>query len=92
MRIGIAGLGTVGSCVYAILKDKGDEIEKRSGRKCIVSKVITRTHSKYDKLGIPSDLVAEDFEDLIINSDIVVETIGGSELKAAGRFFITAPT
>ncbi|HNS76964.1 homoserine dehydrogenase, partial [Mesotoga prima] len=79
MRIGIAGLGTVGSCVYAILKDKGDEIEKRSGRKCIVSKVITRTHSKYDKLGIPSDLVAEDFEDLIINSDIVVETIGGSE-------------
>ncbi|NLT46162.1 aspartate kinase [Mesotoga sp.] len=79
MRIGIAGLGTVGSCVYAILKDKGDEIEKRSGRKCIVSKVITRTHSKYEKLGIPSDLVAEDFEDLIINSDIVVETIGGTE-------------
>ena len=79
MRIGIAGLGTVGSCVYAILSDKGDEIEKRSGRRCVVSKVITRTHSKYEKLGIPSDLIAEDFEDLIINSDIVVETIGGTE-------------
>jgi len=79
LRIGIAGLGTVGSCVYAILSDKGDEIEKRSGRRCVVSKVITRTHSKYEKLGIPSDLIAEDFEDLIINSDIVVETIGGTE-------------
>ncbi|CCU85390.1 Aspartate kinase [Mesotoga infera] len=79
MRIGIAGLGTVGSCVYATLSDKGDEIEKRSGRRCVVSKVITRTHSKYEKLGIPSDLIAEDFEDLIINSDIVVETIGGTE-------------
>ena len=79
MRIGIAGLGTVGSCVYATLSDKGDEIEKRSGTRCVVSKVITRTHSKYEKLGIPSDLIAEDFEDLIINSDIVVETIGGTE-------------
>ena len=79
MRIGIAGLGTVGSCVYAILSEKGDDIEKRSGRRCTVSKVITRTRSKYAKLGIPSDLIAEDFEDLIINSDIVVETIGGTE-------------
>jgi len=79
LRIGIAGLGTVGSCVYATLSDKGDEIEKRSGTRCVVSKVITRTHSKYEKLGIPSDLIAEDFEDLIINSDIVVETIGGTE-------------
>ena len=78
MRIGIAGLGTVGTCVYEILMEKASEIERRSGQRCVVSKVITRTQSKYERLGIPQELVAEDFEDLIINSDIVVETIGGT--------------
>ena len=83
MRIGIAGLGTVGGTVYRTLMERAWEIEERTGERFVVSKVINRSPEKYELFSIPGDIIAEDFEDLIINSDIVVETIGG--LDAAYR-------
>lgn len=77
LRIGIAGLGIVGGSVYKILTEKYNELFKREGISFYVSKVITRTKSKYDTFNIPEEKIADDFEDLIINSDIVVEAIGG---------------
>lgn len=43
VRVGIAGLGTVGGSIYRILKERGEEIEKRVGERFIVSKVINRS-------------------------------------------------
>ena len=77
VRIGVAGLGTVGSSVVDILMNRRAEIERRANCKFILSKVITRTKTKYELLGVDESLIAEDFEDLIINSDVVIETIGG---------------
>ncbi|MDI3472497.1 MAG: bifunctional aspartokinase / homoserine dehydrogenase 1 [Thermotogaceae bacterium] len=77
MRVGIAGLGTVGGAVYRLLTERSREIEERTGEKFIVSRVLNRSPIKYQTLNISSDLIASDFDDLIINSDVVVETIGG---------------
>lgn len=78
MRVGIAGLGTVGGTIYRILKERGDEIEKRVGERFIVSKVINRSPVKYELLGVAPEEIAYDFDDLILNSDVVVEAIGGT--------------
>lgn len=79
LRIGIAGLGIVGGSVYKILTSKHTELFNRKNINLYVSKVITRTKSTYDLLNIPEEKIAVDFEDLIMNSDIVVEAIGGCE-------------
>ncbi|WP_231555933.1 hypothetical protein [Thermotoga neapolitana] len=73
MRVGIAGLGTVGGSIYRILKERGEEIEKRVGERFIVSKVINRSPQKYEVYGVPPEEIAFDFDDLILNSDVVIE-------------------
>lgn len=78
MRVGIAGLGVVGGSVYKTLMERADEISQRTGESFLVSKVINRSEGKYALLDIPKEKIAHDFEDLIINSDVVVETIGGT--------------
>ncbi|MCD6545708.1 MAG: aspartate kinase [Thermotogae bacterium] len=80
MRVGIAGLGTVGGAVYNLLIKRKKEIEKRTGERFIVSKVLNRSPIKYQILNINSKLVACDFDDLIINSDVIIETIGGIDV------------
>jgi len=98
MRVGIAGLGTVGGTVYKVLLKRNNEIKKRTGEKFIVSKVINRSTKKYQSLNISPKLIAHDFDDLIINSDVIIETIGGIDaafelVKRAlelGKIVITA--
>lgn len=80
VRVGIAGLGTVGGSIYRILKERGNEIEKRVGEKFIISKVINRSPKKYELLGVSKEEIAFDFDDLILNSDVVVEAIGGTDV------------
>ena len=62
MRIGIAGLGTVGGTVFEILRQRSQDIGLRAEDQFIVSKVLTRTMSKYDKLKVPKELIAFDFD------------------------------
>ncbi len=101
LRVGIAGLGTVGASTTGILKTRAAMISERAGRDVVVSAVSARDRSKdrgVDLSGI--DWVDDaraliDWDDL----DLVVELIGGSEGIAlelvegalkAGRHVVTA--
>jgi homoserine dehydrogenase len=101
LRIGIAGLGTVGVGVLRILRERGDLVAARAGRPIEVVAVTARDRGK-DR-GIPLDAFAweEDATTLAKRPDldVFVELMGGHEGAAreaaeaalhAGRDVVTA--
>ncbi|MCP4753423.1 MAG: homoserine dehydrogenase [Proteobacteria bacterium] len=82
IKIGLCGLGTVGSGVFRLLTENSSVIGKRVGANVRVTKAATK--DRYDNLGLDfSQVAVSDSVDDILNDpeiDIVVELIGGSTL------------
>ncbi|CAN7283877.1 homoserine dehydrogenase [Brucella pseudogrignonensis] len=81
LRIGVAGLGTVGASVLRILRDKAEMLTRQCGKQVTVTAVSARDRTR-DR-GIDLDGV-EWFDDPIelaksANIDVFVELIGGDE-------------
>jgi homoserine dehydrogenase len=101
LRVGIAGLGTVGASVARVLAEKADELTRQCGRPIAVTAVSARDRSR-DR-GIPLDKMKW-FDDPVAlaksaDIDVFVELIGGEEGAArqsvraaldAGRHVVTA--
>ena len=81
IKIGIAGMGVVGSGVAAVLKRNSDEIARRAGRGIELAVVATRTRSKAEPLAADGVQIVADIMDVARHPDIdiVVETMGGYE-------------
>ena len=81
LKIGIAGLGTVGSETFSFLTERGEFLASRSGRKIEVTAVSAK--NKKVKRGIDLSRVhwIDDARDLCNRPDVdvVVELIRGSE-------------
>jgi homoserine dehydrogenase len=83
-RIGLLGLGTVGGAFRDLLAERGDTIEQEVGLRPELSGTLTTREG--------------DFDQILRDSDLIVELIGGTEpareyvLKAieAGRHVVTA--
>jgi homoserine dehydrogenase len=83
-RVGLLGLGTVGSAFAELLDERAEEIERFNGRRPVIWGTLTRSRG--------------DFEEILAESDLVVELMGGLEpareylLKAirAGKDIVTA--
>lgn len=101
LRLGIAGIGTVGSSLIHLIQDKSEMLAKRCGRPLIVTAVNARDKSKdrgvdlsgVDWIDDPLDLAASD------KIDVFVELMGGegdpafAAVKAAlnaGKHVVTA--
>jgi len=101
LRIGVAGLGTVGASVLRILRDKAEMLTRQCGKQVVVTAVSARDRSRdrgVDLSGI------EWFDDSVelaksANIDVFVELIGGDEGPAksaveaalrAGHHVVTA--
>jgi len=82
IRVGLCGLGTVGSGVFKLLSKNADLIKKRTGRDIIITKVATL--DRYDNLQLDfSQVQISDSVDDILQDpeiDIVVELIGGKTI------------
>src|SRR5690348_13707171 len=80
LRIGIAGLGTVGGGTVKLLHESAALIEKRCGRKLEVVAYSARENKKRD-LPLGSAKFVPNAEALADdpNVDVLVEVIGGSE-------------
>jgi homoserine dehydrogenase len=98
MRIGICGLGTVGSGAFNLLRDNGAEITRRIGRDISIAQVgCRRDHPDCD---LSSANVTRDIFEVAENPDvdIVLELIGGTDdakrlvlqAIAAGKHVVTA--
>jgi homoserine dehydrogenase len=101
LRVGIAGLGTVGASVVRVLGDKASELTRQCGRSLTVAAVSARTKGKDRGIVVSA---AEWFDDPIkmareADIDVFVELMGGDSgpaleaVKAAleaGRHVVTA--
>ncbi|MER8389443.1 homoserine dehydrogenase [Mesorhizobium sp. M1428] len=101
LRVGIAGLGTVGASVARVLRDKAAELTRQCGRDIVVSAVSARDPKRDRGIDLGT---AQWFDDAVkmaqtAEIDVFVELIGGDEgpsrssVKAAleaGRHVVTA--
>lgn len=97
LRIGLAGLGTVGGTVARLLLEGAGLFERRAGRRLDLTRVASRTPKPEIDLGsaaFDTDLDSLDADDV----DVVVELIGGETAAKgvvttaieAGRHVVTA--
>lgn len=83
LRVGILGLGVVGSGVYRMLQSNRGAIESRIGSRVEVVAVGIRDTAKVRD--VPGELVTTDLEQIVDRDDVdvVLELIGG--IEPAGR-------
>jgi homoserine dehydrogenase len=101
LRIGLAGLGTVGAGVIRLVEANADLIARRAGRPIVITTVSARDRSKRRKV----DLAPYTWDDDMVilgersDVDVVVELVGGADGPAlacaratieAGKSFVTA--
>jgi homoserine dehydrogenase len=81
LRIALAGLGTVGTGVVQLIKQNGDLIAERAGRRIEIAAVSARNKDRDRDVDISEFSWVDNLEQLANNSDIdcIVEMIGGSE-------------
>ncbi|WP_274424362.1 homoserine dehydrogenase [Chelativorans sp. YIM 93263] len=101
LRVGIAGLGTVGSSLLKMLDNKGTELTRQCGREIMPVAVSARDRNRNRGVDLTSAKWFDDPVELAQSSDIevFVELIGGQDGAAlasvraaleAGRHVVTA--
>jgi homoserine dehydrogenase len=80
LRVGLAGLGTVGASVWRRLQSQSDLLRQRTGTEIRVTQVAVRRAERAREIGVPEKLVVADWRQLVAHPeiDIVVELIGGT--------------
>ncbi len=81
LRVGVAGLGTVGAAVVKLLNEHGELLASRAGRAINVTAVSARDRKKDRGIDLSSMTWHDDATDLAGNDqvDVVVELIGGAD-------------
>ena len=79
IRIGLIGLGTVGTGVAQILSAHQERTKQRAGRAIEIAQVAVRDIEKKRSIELPSELLTTDPMQVATNPDVdvVVELIGG---------------
>ncbi|HCM88745.1 MULTISPECIES: homoserine dehydrogenase [Vagococcus] len=91
VRVGILGLGTVGSAIPFLLKEQQNKIEKMTKVSIEIEKVFVRNIASKKMIADKFNLnLTSDISDILENDDIqiVIEVMGGTEL--AKESIITA--
>ncbi len=99
-KIGIVGLGTVGSGVARLLLDHGDRLARHAGRTLWLEQVVVRDVTKARDCDLPVGIVNSDLTTITGNPEIkvVAQLIGGLEparsimlrLLESGKDIVTA--
>ena len=65
LKIGLLGRGTVGAAFAELVEERADEVARITGRRPVISGVLTRSEG--------------DAEAIIAEADLIVEVMGGTE-------------
>jgi len=100
VRVGLIGLGTVGSGVVEILQRHGEDFRHRAGVDIQLVKFADRNTSRFEDLGLPAEQCVTDAQAVIDDPsiDVVIELIGGTGIArevvlaalGAGKSVVTA--
>ncbi|WP_158903156.1 homoserine dehydrogenase [Burkholderia sp. L27(2015)] len=100
IKVGLLGLGTVGSGTFAVLRRNQEEIRRRAGRGIEITRIAVRNVARAQAIVGDAAQVGADPFALVDDPelDIIVETIGGTDLArelvlralANGKHVVTA--
>lgn len=81
IKVGILGLGTVGYGVYKVLNGAQEDIEKKTGCRLEIKKILVRNLEKAISKGIDVSMLTNDWNEIAKDDEIelVVEVMGGME-------------
>lgn len=81
IKVGLLGLGTVGTGVVRIVEGHQDDLSSQVGSPIRIEKVLVKDLQKARSVSIPEEMLTEEACDIIHNPDIdvVVEVMGGIE-------------
>ncbi|WP_028401440.1 homoserine dehydrogenase [Ectobacillus panaciterrae] len=79
VKVGLIGLGTVGTGVVRIVSDHQEDLFKKTGLNIEIHKILVQDKAKKRSLSVPEHLLTANVEDILYDSeiDIVIEVIGG---------------
>lgn len=79
LRIGMFGLGVVGSGVWRVLREKRREFAERFGVDVTIERVCVRDGAKDRDSDLPTDLITLDSHDILADDsiEVVIELMGG---------------
>jgi len=82
VKVGLLGIGTVGSGTFHVLERNREEITRRAGRQIEIAMVAARNVERARGIVGPSIPVVDDVRAVVTNPeiDIVVEVIGGTTI------------
>ena len=100
LKIGMIGLGVVGTGVAKLLFEQQERLAKKAGRPLELKKVAVRDPSKARDLNLPNAMITSQWEDVVNDPslDVVVELAGGTtwtkkailDSLASGKHIVTA--
>lgn len=82
IKVGLLGLGTVGTGVVRIVEGHQADLFSQSGSPIEISKILVQDKNKHRNISVSSDVLTDNPWDVVQNPDIdvVVEVMGGIEL------------
>lgn len=99
-KVGIVGLGTVGTGVARLLLDHADRIARQAGGKVVLEHVVVRETGRLREVALPAHMISDKLERITENPDISVVALlmGGLEpartmalqLLESGKDLVTA--
>lgn len=83
IKVGLLGLGTVGTGVVRIVENHQHDLLSQLGSPIEIAKILVQDKSKARNISVPADALTENPRDVIENPeiDVVVEVMGGIELS-----------
>ncbi|WP_019533504.1 homoserine dehydrogenase [Paenibacillus ginsengihumi] len=81
IKVGLLGLGTVGTGVVRIVEGHREDLLGQTGSSIEIAKILVQDKSKTRSISVPEDKLTESARDVIENPDIqvVIEVMGGIE-------------
>lgn len=81
IKIGLIGIGVIGSGVARAINEKTDMLSLSAGNKLEIVRIIETDKKKYGLLGIDKSIFSDDFNMIVSDPeiDLVVELIGGEK-------------
>lgn len=80
IKVGLLGLGTVGTGVVRIIENHQDDLQSQIGSPVIIEKILVSNINKKRNISIDSTKLTEDAWEIVRNPeiDIIVEVMGGT--------------
>ena len=90
IKIALLGFGTVGKGTYTVLTENADIIEKKTGKRIEVAKILERNLQTIESGFAPKELFTQDYDSILADPEIkvVAEMMGG--IEPASSFMLRA--